>query len=455
VPALKKRRTLVLLLIAVLVFVLLACSCMCGASYLAYDRLWNTPERALKALADAVAHADIPEARRYVSDELWPADQLMPDPSMVRALEHFEGVQNIVWTDLTPSTASSTWTEIASVPELAVDANVQMKNIDGHWKLAGFAAGWGEDVSGVSDLLKTMRDEADARDGVGFLNQVVPGDRTCRDRACRSIAESVTAGTATGMVDDIKMTEVEPGTLRVTRDGDGVTVRWLRKTRYLDQEGLTELHFKEVDGKWVVVTADGSNFRKLDEAMETWTENHGEMLWRAQVADYVQVRSLPAFCGEYYYGVCLTEILPSEISNIGQQDIKQVKVSKVRALRYMGNASQTLWGIWRNLKPGQKSSDPSSASAPVHTGTTSGTTWEFYRVEWIEFADGTRLSYAARDYREAAGGTLTFSEVRTAREHGDMSVEAYDKLIQERVAAGYPPEAPPPQNAPAPDAPTP
>jgi hypothetical protein len=65
-------------------------------------------------------------------------------------------------------------------------------------------------------------------------------------------------------------------------------------------------------------------------------------------------------------------------------------------------------------------------------------TWEFYRVEWIELESGERLEYSTRDYREAANGTLVFSEVRASREVGGLSTEVFQKLAEERAAAGYP-----------------
>ncbi|MSQ04334.1 MAG: hypothetical protein EXR71_21050 [Myxococcales bacterium] len=165
------------------------------------------------------------------------------------------------------------------------------------------------------------------------------------------------------------------------------------------------------------------------------------MLWRAQVAAYADVKSLDSYCAEWYYSLCLNQILPTQVKNIGTQKITSIKVSKVRAQRYMGNASQTLWGIWRDLPPGAESSVPSTTSPPVKSSNGNrdlSETWEFYRVEWLELGDGTRLSYGAEDYREAARGTLTFTDVRAARERGGMSTKAVETLFEQRAAAGYP-----------------
>ena len=94
---------------------------------------------------------------------------------------------------------------------------------------------------------------------------------------------------------------------------------------------------------------------------------------------------------------------------------------------------------------------PASVSPPVsRRGSDDLTeTWEFYRVEWIELDDGGRLSYSAKDYREAASGTLVFSDVRAARERGGMAMDAYRSLARERADAGYPdtPERPPMEGA--------
>ncbi|MSQ00932.1 MAG: hypothetical protein EXR71_03440 [Myxococcales bacterium] len=382
----------------------------------------------------------MPEARRYVDPALWPEAAVFPDPTLLRALSHFDGLVHIPWTTHTDEAAASQWSEPAAVPELAAEAGVWLERRDGRWLLVRYAAGWGSEVTGPAELLRDMREAARDRDGTAFLASVKAGERTCKDRECRSIAEAVSKGEAPAMVDVIDMPEVKPGSLQVTEDDGEVVVRWLRETRFLGQEGVTELRFAKEDGRWVVTTADGSNFADIDEEMDTWTENHGEMLWRAEVAAYVEVRSLTPFCEEWYWGTCLTKVLPTEVRNVGTQSVKSVKVSKVRARRYMGQTSQTLWGIGRNLQPGKASSNPSSASPPVRrlrTGDVSET-WEFYRVEWIEFEDGERLSYSARDYREAASGTLVFSDVRAARERGGLSTDGYRGLVRERTEAGYP-----------------
>ena len=434
---------------AVIALFLLLCAGVVGHS--AYQHYWNTPDRALRALVEAAGQADMPEARRYVDPALWPPVEVHPDPGLLRALSHFDGLDRIPWTAKTDDAAASQWSELAAVPELAAEAGVWLEKRDGRWLLARYAAGWGGEVEGPAKLLRDMREAARDRDGTAFLSRVKAGERTCKDRECRSIAEAVTKGDTAAMVDVINMPEVKPGSLTVTEDDGEVVVRWLRETRFLAQEGVTELRFAKEDGQWVVTTADGSNFTDLDEEMETWTENHGEMLWRAQVAAYVEVRSLTPFCAEWYWGRCVSKILPTEVRNVGTQTVKSIKVSKVRARRYMGQSSQTLWGIWRNLQPGKASSMPASVSPPVsRRGSDDLTeTWEFYRVEWIELDDGGRLSYSAKDYREAASGTLVFSDVRAARERGGMAMDAYRSLARERADAGYPdtPERPPMEGA--------
>jgi hypothetical protein len=140
--------------------------CMGAGTYWAYQRLWNTPERALIALVDAAATADMPEARRRVSSDLWPRGQVMPDPAMLRALAHFEEHESIAWTTRADDKASSVWTQATAVPELSSEAGVWLDKVDGRWLLVRYAAGWGADVEEAAELLREMRNAADARDGV-------------------------------------------------------------------------------------------------------------------------------------------------------------------------------------------------------------------------------------------------------------------------------------------------
>lgn len=439
-PARLPRMMLWSAAVAAIALFLLLCTGVVG--YSAYQRYWNTPDRALRALVKAAGQADMPEARLYVASELWPAAQVLPDAALLRALAHFEGAQEIPWSSTTGDSAAALWFEDAAVPELSAAAGVWMEKTGGRWTVVRYSAGWGRAAEEAAELLRDMREAAKARDGTAFLARVKAGERTCKDRECRGIAEAVTKGEPVAMVDVVNMPDVQPGSLRVTEEDGEVVVRWLRETRFLGQEGVVELRFAKNDGRWEVTTADGSNFTELDEEMETWTENHGEMLWRAEVAAYVEVKSLTPFCEEWYFSVCLTRVLPTEVRNVGTQTVKSIKVSKVRARRYMGQTSQTLWGVWRDLQPGKASSNPASVSPPVSSrrrGSVDLTeTWEFYRVEWIELEDGGRLSYSVRDYREAASGTLVFSDVRAARARGGMSTDAYGTLVRERTEAGYP-----------------
>lgn len=417
---------------------LLLCTGVFG--YFGYQRFWNTPDRALRGLVEATRLSDMPEARRYVDPALWPGTNPLPDPALLRAAAHFTGMDDIPWTTRTQEAAASEWSEPVAVPELGKEGGVWLEKRDGRWLVVRYAAGWGADMSGPARLLREMREAADERDGAGFLERVRAGRRTCEGRDCRALAEKIGKGGSAEMLEVVTMPEITPGSLRVTEEGGEVVVRWLRKTRFLGQEGLHELRFAKEDGRWMVTAADGSNFTELDEEMDTWTENHGEMLWRARVAVYVEVKSLEPFCEEWYYGTCMTQVLPTEVKNIGTQKVTSIKVSKVRARRYMGQSSQTLWGIWKNLSPGDASSLPNTVSPPVKRLRASEVfqTWEFYRVEWIELESGERLEYSTRDYREAANGTLVFSEVRASREVGGLSTEVFQKLAEERAAAGYP-----------------
>jgi hypothetical protein len=422
---------------------LLSCAGLCGgvAGNSAYNRLWNTPERALGQLVNAAESGDLPRMRGYVAPSAWPISEPAVPAGLDRVLHHFEGVEHITWTDKSNEAVASTWSEPTSVPEVTAGYGIWMERRDGHWKVSRFAGGWGEDVREATSLLADMRRAAVARDASGFLVRVLPTDETCEGKACKAIADAIATGADTTLLDVILMQGVVPGSLRVMEQGDDVVFRWLRETRYLEQHGMYELRFRRVDGVMVVVGVDNSNFRELDEEMETWTENHGEMLWRAQVSNYLEVKSLDAFCDEWFYGVCVTKVLPTHVQNIGNRTIREVKVSKVRALRYMGNASQTLWGVYRNIAPGKGTSNPSSASPPVTTrgGLDLGETWEFYRVNWVVFDDGARLDYDPTDYRDAKGVELAFEDVRSARVKGGMQVKRYENLRHELEAGGFAP----------------
>jgi hypothetical protein len=421
----------------------LAFAVLCGGvgGYFVYDRFWNTPERALKALVDAASNGDLPGARRYVSPDAWAISEPAVPEGLARALTHFYLAEEIAWTEESDETAAATWTEPTSIPEITSSLGVWMQKHDGHWMLARYEAGWGKNVSEATELIAQMRMAADARDAERFLERVAPGEQTCEGKACRPVADAISSGKDTPMLDTVRMQDVEPGSLRVLEEEEDIVMRWLRKTRFLGQLGMFEMRFREVDGRWMVVATDSSNFRKLDDEMETWTENHGEMLWRGEMSSYVRVKSLDTYCAEWFFGVCLTAVLPTHVQNVGTRTISSIKVSKVRALKYMGNASQTLWGIFRNIAPGKGTSNPSSVSPPVRTRSrfNENETWEFYRVNWVVFADGTRMDYSAQDYRETEGGTLAFEDVRTARLKGGLSSKVYDDLVRAMEASGYPP----------------
>ena len=411
--------------------------------YLFYERVWNTPERALKALAAAASDGDLVEARRYVAPSAWPISEAAVPEGLARAVSHYYGAEEVVWTEESEASAASTWTEPTAIPELTASLGVWMEKHDGRWKLARYDGGWDATVSQAAELVGEMRAAAEARDAERFLERVTPSEKTCQGKECKSVAEAIASGTGTPMLDTVRMENVEPGTLHVSTEGDDLVVHWLRWTRFLGQRGMFELRFRKVDGRWMVVSADNSNFRGMDDAMETWTENHGEMLWRVQLSTYVEVGSRDSYCAEWFYGICLTKILPTHVQNVGTQTIREIKVSKVRSLKYMGTASQTLWGTYRNIAPGRGTSTPSSYSPPVRTrvGTDLSETWEFYRVNWVVFEDGTRLDYNAQDYRNTEGGTLSFEDVRAARVKGGLSTKEYDSLERTLEASGYPPPA--------------
>ena len=252
------------------------------------------------------------------------------------------------------------------------------------------------------------------------------------------MVKAIEAGEPHLFVETIDMKDQVDGSLRVDQTDDVVKLTWLRRTRFLDRAGVIALTVDEVDGRWKVVSVDARHFDRMNDEMDVWTENHGEMLWRIQLKSLVEVGSRKSFCGEYdWYGRCITTVHPTYVHNVGERPIRRIRVSKNRYGRRFSDSTQTLWGVYANIAPEQTVDDPVDWSPPILTKPNAKHTFNFYRVDWVVFEDGERMEYASRDYREELLEGLTFDLVLETRRSAGSDLEDFETLQAEVEDHGY------------------
>jgi hypothetical protein len=390
----------------------------------------DTPERALAKLTEALDEADLDEARRHVSPSAWPVEHGAA-PEMLHELLQRSALSGdeIDWTTIDDDEATVRWSRPTAIPEIKHEEFVELSHASGDWKVSRFQSGWDDSASQIFTMLNKMRAAADRRDAEQFLQHAEPGENTCTAQTCPIIIKAIEDDTPHLFIETIDMTGMLDGSFRVVDAGDTVTFRWLRKTNYLDQVGVVQLQAEKNNGQWKVKTIDARHFAEIDDEMDVWTENHSEMLWRTELIELVEVGSRKSFCDEYnWYGQCVTTVHPTFVHNIGERKIKKIKVSKNRFGRRFGDSTQTLWGVYVNIQPGKTVDNPSQWSPPVYRKPNSKQSFNFFRVDWVEFEDGERMSYTAKDYREEVGVGLTFDLVLETRTAAGSSFEDFEAL---------------------------
>jgi hypothetical protein len=408
-----------------------------------WHRFVDTPDRAVHRLQAALRDGQLEDAHGLVAPELWSVTDPAPPASVATVINDATlAPPELAWTMENDDAVVLEWTSPTAVPEIVHERSVSVARVEGDWRVTSAAPGYATSVDEVAQVLADMRAAADARNGARFLSYALPGEGTCTLRTCPRVKQVIDAGQTHLFVDTIRMEGFVPASLRVEASDAHVTLRWLRRTRFLGQAGLVSLRFDRTGGAWRVSLGDAGHFAALDDELDTWTENHNEMLWRQEMARFVEVRELPGYCDATgFWGICVRMVYPTLVRNLDTKPIRSIKVSKNRAGRYFGNAETTLWGIFLNVAPGEARDGANEISPPIH----SSRRWDglesrpfpFQRVDWIEMEGEPRRVYVPKDYRKASDGSVTFDIVRDTRVAVGVATDRVDELRSDVVTAGY------------------
>ncbi|MFM2162697.1 MAG: hypothetical protein RLZZ383_2209 [Pseudomonadota bacterium] len=408
-----------------------------------WHRFVDTPDRAVHRLQVALRDGQLEDARELVAPDLWPATDPAPpagvatvanDPTLAPA--------DLPWTMQSDDAVFLEWKSPTAVPEIVHERSVSVARAEGAWRVTSAAPGYASSVDEVAQVLADMRAAADSRDGARFLSYAQPGDGTCTTKTCPRVKQVIDAGQTHLFAETVRMEGLVPASLRVEASDEQVTLRWLRRTRFLGQAGLVSLRFDRAGGAWRITLVDASNFAALDDELETWTENHNEMLWRKDMAALIRVGY--ATYGSYEELHCLEDEVFGAVvvENVGTRGIRRVEVSLNTRAKYFATARTVARTAFTAVAAGAYGDPDNQVSIPFGFIPGSGLCG-FSRIDSIEFEDGERRVFASRDYRDIKGGTLTFDVVRAARADGDARkrimepTKRVDDLLAEVHAAGY------------------
>jgi hypothetical protein len=356
----------------------------------------------------------------------------------MEALHQLAERETATWSERSNQLAVSTWQDAADVPEFVRNGEVRLEKVYGLWTLTRYEGTLNDVEMSVARLLSKLRAAVVAKNADAFFGLMMEGKGTCDGRTCETLRKAISTGKPHPLLELLLLEGAEQASITIKQDGEETLLRWVRPTRHLARYGFLELRFQGSGGDMRLAAGNAKHFDRLSEEMEVWTENHSDIAWNVKMKDHVEVKSLTPFCGRSFFGRCILKIVPTEVKNVGSRTIRSIKVSKVNARKFLGVSSQTLWQIHGSVAPGTVAGRPTSVSPPVKwDGKDLSDTWEFYRINWIEFSGGERLEYKAVDYRDAKHGTLVFDDVLATRVAAGVTHATYDKLQEELVEAGF------------------
>jgi hypothetical protein len=420
-----------------------------GTGWWVWHNYVDTPDRAVHRLQQAIRNGRMDEARTLVSPDAWPVAEPSPSAALAKRLSSEAlAADPIPWTETADAghPLSLTWQLPLSVPEFSAEQKIVVDRVDGDWKVIAAPTERDEALDGVAQTIAAMRATAQAHDGSGFLSHAIPGDGTCTAATCPRVRTLIDSGATHLFVESVNMDGMVPGSLSLQIDDDQVSMRWLRSTRHLDQSGMMAMELRRADGEWKVSKVDATHFAAMDDELELWTENHSEMLWREEISSIVEVRELPSFCASVnYWGNCSERVHPTFIKNVSPHLITSLKISKNQSGRYFSGAQNTLWGVYRNVRPGESRDAVDEASPPVQSRPNlAGKPFSFIRVEWVNIEGQERKVFTPKDYRDVKDESLTFELVRNTRAAAGGKTQRIDELRAQMIDAGYAlPELPP------------